>query len=328
MTDAPDAPTPPHPDGPIDLFIAPRRRSLGAFSVARVLPYAKRRMVGPFIFWDEMGPADFGPGEGIDVRPHPHIGLSTVTYLFDGALFHRDSLGVAQAIEPGALNLMTAGSGIVHSERPDPRFADTPHRLHGIQAWLALPKDKEDQDPAFVHVAQTDLPLLEAHGVRVRVIFGTGLGASSPVALPSPTLYLHLEMGGGSHFDLGAEEEERAVYVVDGPIAIGTETIQSGTMAVLKAGQPVTLTAAEPALVMVLGGAPLPERRFIDWNFVASEKEKIAWAKDQWRAAIAGGFQDTHFKMPETESEWIPLPEDQAAESDGPPEPCEDCPTT
>ena len=254
---------------PVDLIIEPRSRDLGGFEVRRILPYAKRRLVGPFIFLDEMGPADFPAGQGISVRPHPHIGLATVTYLFDGEIMHRDSLGYEQAIQPGAVNWMTAGKGIVHSERSPEAALAGPQRLHGMQSWIALPLDHEDAPPSFTHYPTADLPEIEAPGLWMRLIAGSAFGHCAPVRVFSEMFYLHAELDAGATLELPADYAERAVYVVSGALEMTAGEMAAGemaagetaarrfaanTMAVFKAGAPVRLTAATASRIMLLGG--------------------------------------------------------------------------
>jgi redox-sensitive bicupin YhaK (pirin superfamily) len=289
----------------IDIVIEQRRRDLGGFEVGRVLPYAKRRMVGPFIFFDHMGPADFPPGipRAVDVRPHPHIGLSTVTYLFDGEIMHRDSLATEQAIRPGEVNWMTAGRGITHSERFE-RARREGGRMNGIQAWVALPREHEETDPAFAHYAGNDLPVFGENGVRTRLIAGEAFGAKSKVKIHSPLFYLHCELAGSARAELPTQYPERAAYVASGSIEIEGRVFTQGQMPVFKPGRAVHFTAITPAVVMLLGGEPLGER-FIEWNFVSSSKDRIEQAKSDWRAG--------RMKLPDLDnSEFIPLPGDPA----------------
>jgi len=317
------------PNPPITALITPKPKDIGGFMVRRALPSAGTRRVGPFVFLDEMGPSVFAPGTGLDVRPHPHIGLATVTYLFDGRILHRDTLGVEQAIEPGALNLMTAGRGIVHSERTLDDDRAKGFRLHGIQAWLALPKGFEESDPGFVHHPAKDLPVVEQDGCRIRMILGRGFGVSSPAATAAPSFYAHVEARDGAALILPGDVEERAVYVVSGALTLGDETIEAGMLATFDPGAEVMLTARGETLAMALGGAALGEPRHMAWNFVASDQALIDQAKDDWRASIAGGFSGTRFTLPEGESEWIALPEDTGGSAENvPPEPTPDCPTT
>jgi redox-sensitive bicupin YhaK (pirin superfamily) len=278
--------------------IEPRERDLGGFSVRRVLPSSDRRMVGPFIFFDEMGPAQFPPGSGVDVRPHPHIGLSTVTYLFEGEIVHRDSLGVVQPIRPGAVNLMTAGRGVVHSERSDPRLRTAGSRLHGIQTWLALPDSQQEIDPAFEHHPETALPSAEIDGVRVRVILGGAFGVRSPVRSVLSTLYLEVRIPAGAELEL-PRAAELAAYLVDGSVEIGDCTLAPHTMGVVDEPGRALLRAARASHVMLIGGDPVGERH-VWWNFVSSSRERIEQAKRDW----ANGA----FPSVPGETEFIPLP--------------------
>ena len=286
--------------GSVELVIAPKARGLGGFTVRRVLPSPQRRMVGPFIFFDHMGPAEFPPGEGIQVRPHPHIGLATVTYLFEGEILHRDDLGYVQPIRPGAVNLMTAGRGIVHSERAGDDLHEV-SRLHGIQSWMALPEDQQECDPAFVHYPAADLPALERDSVSIRVIIGEAWGVQSPVAVKSPMLYLELRMPQGSSLLLPDGYDETAAYVVDGQVTIDGRDIGAGLMAVASAGKPLRLEAVAESHVMVIGGAHMGKRH-IWWNFVSTSRERMERAKKDWREGRFG-------KIP-GETEFIPLPSD------------------
>ena len=279
-----------------------RRRDLGGFSVRRILPAAERRLVGPFIFFDHMGPADFEPGHGIDVRPHPHIALATVTYLFEGELMHRDSLGSAQPIRPGAVNWMIAGRGIVHSERTPPEVRARGGRLDGIQSWVALPKAREDDPPAFTHHAAESLPLVVRPGARLRVLAGSAFGATSPVAVASPTLYVDAALDAGATLELSDEHAERAVYVAHGAARVDGALAGQGQMIVLPPGTPSRVVADDASRLMLLGGAPLDGERHIYWNFVASSPERIEAAKRDWKE---GRFP----KVPGDEREFIPLPD-------------------
>lgn len=312
-------------DRALDIVIDGRTKDLGGFQVSRVLPFAKRRLVGPFIFLDEMGPATFKPGDGIDVRPHPHIGLATVTYLFDGEMDHADSLGVFQTIYPGDVNWMTAGRGIVHSERTGLAARETGFHLHGIQTWVALPEDREDTEPAFHHHPGNALPDFKTGGVSMRLILGTAYGQESPVEVFSPIVYIHAEAEAGAVFDLPGEHEELAVYVVSGAIELGGERIATGQLAVLADGQAGEVSVQEASRLMILGGASMGTR-FIEWNFVASTKQQIETAKQDWRDSIANGFDGTRFTQARGETEYIPLPGDP--EPGEPPQPTKDCPTT
>ena len=286
--------------GAVRLVIEPRERDLGGFGVRRVLPSRERQRVGPFIFFDEMGPARFSAGHGIDVRPHPHIGLSTVTFLFQGEIVHRDSLGVVQAIQPGAVNLMTAGRGVVHSERTDPRLRATDHRLHGIQSWMALPDGKEEIDPAFEHHPEGSLPQVEVDGARVRVILGEAFGARSPVRVHLPTLYLEARIPAGGALAL-PPAPELAVYLVEGAARIGDDALAPHTLAVLDAPRAEPLVAVDASHLMLIGGAPVGPRH-VWWNFVSSSRERIERARRDWA--------DGRFDPVPGETERIPLPSD------------------
>lgn len=285
----------------IETVITPRRRDIGGFWVQRVLPAGKqRRMVGPFIFFDEMGPAELGPGEGIDVRPHPHINLATVTYLFEGEIVHRDSLGFVQPIRPGDVNWMTAGSGIVHSERTGEEERAGDARLHGIQSWVALPADHEENDPEFFHHPRQSLPLIEKNGVRMRLIAGTAFGRESPVRIFSDMFYLDVAMPAGSRLRVPDEHEERAVYPVSGDILLNGDICKNSSMLVLTPGTEADIECRDDARVMLLGGAKLDGDRHIWWNFVSSSKARIEKAKSDWK--------EGRFEMVPGETEFIPLP--------------------
>ena len=283
---------------PIELTIEPRVRSLGEFDVRRVLPAAKRRRVGPFVFFDHMGPAVFPPGQGIAVRPHPHIGLATITYLFEGEIMHRDSLGYAQLIQAGAVNLMTAGRGIVHSERASDDLAVTSH-LHGIQSWLALPLELEEMVPSFIHYDAAALPEVGLGSCTVRVIMGTAYGQASPVLTHSPTLYLEARLPFGAELAL-PRARELAVYVVTGGVGIAGREYAEGTLAVARDHAEVRLHATAASRVMVLGGEPLGARH-IWWNFVSSSEQRIERAKVDWAEGRMGQVPG--------DDEFIPLPE-------------------
>jgi redox-sensitive bicupin YhaK (pirin superfamily) len=290
----------------IEQVIEPRRRDLGGFEVGRLLPFAKRRMVGPFIFFDRMGPVDFAPGipRSVDVRPHPHIGLATLTYLFEGEIMHRDSVGSEQPILPGEVNLMTAGRGITHSERFE-RARREGGLMDGIQAWIALPKEHEETDPAFAHHAQAELPVFEEGGARVRLVAGEAFGRRAPVHTFSPLFYLHCELAAGARTVLPAGYAERAAYVASGTVDVNGQSFGEGRMLVFAAGADVVLTAGDPVRLMLLGGEPVGER-FIEWNFVSSSKERIEQAKADWRAG--------RMKLPDLDhAEFIPLPPDPSA---------------
>ncbi len=293
----------------ISLTIAPRRRDLGGFEVSRILPIAKKRNVGPFVFFDHIGPADFAPGKGIDVRPHPHIGLATVTYLFDGEILHKDSLGSVQHIRPGDVNWMVAGNGIVHSERTGAETRAAGHRLHGIQSWVALPKSAESTSPAFFHHPDATLPDVERPGARLKIIAGTAFGVQSPVKVHSKTLYVHADLADGASLTITAEHTERAVYVVSGEVTIDGTPLKNMEMGVLTEGKDVAIKCTKAASLMLLGGEPLDGPRTIWWNLVASDKAHIDQAKTDWTAAPDQKWQG-RFKLPPDEDEYIPLPEE------------------
>jgi redox-sensitive bicupin YhaK (pirin superfamily) len=288
-------------ESPVELVIEPRARDLGGFEVRRVLPFAGRRMVGPFIFFDEMGPAAFAAGTGIDVRPHPHIGLATVTYLFEGEILHRDSLGFVQAIRPGAVNWMTAGKGIVHSERTGPEERMRQTRLHGIQSWVALPQAHEETEPAFHHHPADTLPEIAQDGAAMRLIAGAAYGRESPVQTFSEMFYLDARLRAGAALALPEEHAERAVYIVEGAVAIAGETYKAGRMVVFKDETPARVEAKADTRLMLLGGAAMDGPRHIWWNLVSSSKERIEQAKKDW--------QDKRFAPVPGETERIPLPE-------------------
>jgi redox-sensitive bicupin YhaK (pirin superfamily) len=284
----------------IETVIVPRARDLGGFSVRRALPSARRQMVGPFIFWGQMGPAEFVLGEGIDVRPHPHIGLATVTYLFDGEIVHRDSLGTLETIRPGALNLMSAGRGIVHSERTGSETRARGARLSGIQAWVALPASHEEGDPAFVHYAEDRLPVLTGPGLSVRLIAGEAFGTRSPVQAPMAMIYADATLQAGAALPLDPTYEERGIYTVSGEIEIAGDRFGAGQLLVFRPGDRITVRAVDDARLMILGGDPMDGPRHIWWNFVSSRKERIDQAKADWSLG--------RFDSVPGESEFIPLP--------------------
>lgn len=281
-------------------IIDARPRDIGGFSVRRLLPFVARRMVGPFIFFDHMGPAEFAPGEGMDVRPHPHIGLATVTYLFEGEIIHRDSLGSHQPIRPGDINWMTAGRGIVHSERTSAERRRTGARVNGLQLWVALPSEHEETEPEFHHHPADTLPSLDHGGVRLRVLAGSAHGVTSPVRTFSPLFYVDASMPAESELVLTREHQERAAYVVAGEIACGSERAEMGRMLVFDEDADVVLRATTDARVALIGGAPIGERH-VNWNFVSSSKERIEQARLDWKD---GRFP----KVPGDEVEFIPLP--------------------
>lgn len=293
----------------INMIIEPRTRDLGGFTVGRVLPYAKRRTVGPFIFFDEMGPADFKPGTGIDVRPHPHIGLATVTYLFDGEIRHKDNLGYDQVIRPGDVNWMIAGRGIVHSERTDEEPRKNGQKMHGIQSWFALPQANEETAPEFHHHPKSSLPVIERDGLRMRVIAGSAFGETSPAKTFSPMFYIGAEAKPGATIPLPDEYEERAIYILSGAVTVDGERYESGRMLVFDTSVTPDISAAEPTRLMLLGGAPIGER-FIWWNLVSSNKERIEKAKADWTSSAAQNFKGAIFSLPPDETEHIPLPKE------------------
>jgi redox-sensitive bicupin YhaK (pirin superfamily) len=286
----------------LETVVVPRTRDLGdGFEVRRALPSIERRMVGPFVFLDQMGPAALRAGHGLDVRPHPHIGLATVTYLFDGEILHRDSLGSVRAIRPGEVNWMTAGRGIAHSERTPPEVRRAPSRLFGLQTWVALPKDREEAEPAFVHHGAADLPLVEGEGKRLRVVLGAVYGARSPVAVFSEMFYVDARLDPGARLELPAAHEERAVYIVEGRVALAGESFDAGRLLVLKPGAALTVAAETAARLVFLGGEPMDGPRRLWWNFVSSSAERIEQAKDDWR--------NGRFPPVPDDPEFIPLPE-------------------
>lgn len=292
----------------IETVIVPRARDLGGFEVRRALPSAKRQMVGPFIFFDQIGPVEFLTGQGLDVRPHPHIGLATVTYLLRGRLHHRDSLGSDQWIEPGAVNWMTAGHGITHSERTDGAVRATGQDMFGVQTWVALPKDAEDGAPGFSHVATSALPYLDAEGKKVRLVLGNAWGERAPLAMPSELFYADAELAPGAHLPLPDDQEDRGVYVLSGTVTVAGEEYESGRMLVFRPGDRIALKAGPAgARLVVLGGATLEGPRFVWWNFVASSRERIEAAKEAWRA---GDWMHGRFRLPPgDDGEFIPAPE-------------------
>ncbi len=285
------------------LVIEARQRDVGGFFVRRVLPSAHQKLVGPFIFYDHLCRVDFAAGEGLVVRPHPHIGLATVTYLFEGAFLHRDSLGYAQLIQPGDVNWMISGRGIAHSERTPPELRETGGPLHGIQCWVALPIEHEEIEPSFTHHPAASIPRLTRPGAELAVIAGTAYGAKSPVKVLSPTLYVHARLSAGATLPVDAEHAERAVYVASGTLSLaaGGDEYCEGTLLVLPANQRVELVSRAGADAMLLGGAPLAGERHIYWNFVSSSLERLEQAKADWREGRFG-------KVPGDELEFIPLP--------------------
>jgi hypothetical protein len=286
----------------LELMVIPNAKDIGGFEVRRALPTAKRRLVGPFIFFDRMGPAILRAGNAIDVRPHPHIGLSTVTYLFDGRIRHRDSLGTEMVIAPGDVNLMTAGRGIVHSERTPEELRGAPMSMSGLQTWLALPDSKEEVAPVFENTAVERLPQIDAEGISGRVVIGEFSGLRSPVATASETLYADLRLAPGASVQIPADAEERAIYTLDGEVSIAGDRFPAERLLVFKPGEEIVVSSERGAHFMLFGGASLGSKRYIWWNFVSSSKERIEQAKQEWKT---GRFDI----VPGDEEEFIPLPE-------------------
>ncbi|TJW40913.1 MAG: pirin family protein [Mesorhizobium sp.] len=286
----------------IELMVIPNAKDIGGFQVRRALPTAKRRLVGPFIFFDRMGPAILRAGQALDVRPHPHIGLSTVTYLFDGRIRHRDSLGTEMVIQPGDVNLMTAGRGIVHSERTPQELRGAPMSVSGLQTWLALPDDKEEVDPVFENTAAMRLPEIDADGVSGRVVIGAFFGLRSPVATASDTLYADLSLAPGASVKIPADAEERAIYTLQGEVSISGDRFPAERLLVFRPGDEIVVSSQGGAHFMLFGGASLGSKRYIWWNFVSSSKERIEQAKEEWKT---GRFDI----VPGDEEEFIPLPD-------------------
>jgi len=286
----------------IDLMVIPNAKDIGGFEVRRALPTAKRRLVGPFIFFDRMGPAILRAGHALDVRPHPHIGLSTVTYLFDGKIRHRDSLGTEMVIAPGDVNLMTAGRGIVHSERTPDELRGAPMSISGLQTWLALPDGKEEVAPVFENTAAIRLPEIDAEGVSGRIVIGEFSGLRSPVATASDTLYADLRLTEGASVKIPPDAEERAIYTLEGEVSIAGDRFPAERLLVFKPGEEIVVSSERGAHFMLFGGASLGSKRYIWWNFVSSSKERIEQAKQEWKT---GRFDI----VPGDEEEFIPLPE-------------------
>ena len=284
----------------IELLIEPATRDLGEFTVRRALPDKRRQRVGPFIFFDHMGPAEFSPGTGVNVRAHPHIGLATITYLFEGEILHRDSLGYVQPIRPGEINWMTAGRGIVHSEKASPELLASGQRLHGLQTWVALPLEHEETEPRFEHYAADGIPKVCRDGAEITVVIGSAYGETSPVQTASDTLYVEGKLEAGAELELPVAEE-LAVYVIDGSIRIAGNTVSAGVLAVLADGSTATVSAESGAHIMICGGATLAGERTIWWNFVSSSRERLEQAKRDWR--------DGKFAEVPGETDFIPLPE-------------------
>ncbi|MCP9231573.1 pirin family protein [Mesorhizobium sp. LMG 17147] len=286
----------------IELMVIPNAKDIGGFQVRRALPTARRRLVGPFIFFDRMGPAVLRAGQALDVRPHPHIGLSTVTYLFDGKIRHRDSLGTEMVIQPGDVNLMTAGRGIVHSERTPEELRGLPMSVSGLQTWLALPDGKEEVAPVFENTAALLLPEIDAEGVSGRIVIGALSGLRSPVATASDTLYADLRLAPGASVKIPAEAEERAIYTLEGEVSISGDRFPAERLLVFRPGDEIVVSSDRGAHFMLFGGASLGSKRYIWWNFVSSSKERIEQAKEEWKT---GRFDI----VPGDEQEFIPLPE-------------------
>lgn len=291
----------------IETLIVPRAHDLGGFAVRRALPAPTRQMVGPFIFFDQAGPAEFITGTGVDVRPHPHIGLATVTYLYRGEFQHRDSLGTNQTILPGAVNWMVAGRGVTHSERTTAETRRAPHSLYGIQTWVALPESHEDAAPSFEHHGKATLPMIEDGGVSLRLILGHAYGERAPANVFSETFYADVALAPGTRFPLPDDHEDRGLYVVEGSISIAGQDFEAGRMMVFRPGDRITVSAGPSgARLMALGGATLSGPRYIWWNFVSSSREKIEAAKEEWRR---GAWGEGQFDLPpDDRAEFIPLP--------------------
>lgn len=281
--------------------IVPRPRDLGGFEVRRVLPAPERRNVGPFVFFDQMGPAELAPGAGIDVRPHPHIGLATVTYLFAGTIIHRDSLGTVQAIEPGEVNWMTAGRGIAHSERSDAELRKQREKLYGIQIWVALPKQHEEIAPDFTHYEAGELPVIEGEGKTIRLIAGSLFSKQSPVKTFSSLFYADVSLRPGAVVSLENQYEERAIYLLEGNVEIAGQPFEPGRLLVFASGDVISVRASSAARLLLFGGEPLDGPRHLWWNFVSSSRERIEQAKGDWKAG--------HFAPVPGDTEFIPLPE-------------------
>jgi redox-sensitive bicupin YhaK (pirin superfamily) len=292
---------PQHPSAKAEVVIEPITKDLGGFRVRRALPHIKKRMVGPFIFLDHMGPAIFPAGEGLDVRPHPHIGLATLTYLVEGSIFHRDTLGNAQNIVPGDINWMTAGRGIAHSERSSPESRQVSRQMTGVQSWLALPRAFEETEPAFFHHDASEMPLLTDTGISLHLVAGAAYGALSSVQVFCSTLYADVTLDAGTAIPLPDEHEERAIYLLSGSIEIAGEVFATPSLLAFRPGDHITIRAASTARFIMLGGEPVDGPRHLWWNFVSSSKERIEQAKADWTSGAFG-------VVPGDEKEWIPLP--------------------
>ncbi len=289
----------------LDAIIVPRARDIGAFEVRRALPSVERKLVGPFIFFDQMGHAIIPPGKGLDVRPHPHIGLATVSYLFEGGIMHRDSLGNALEIAPGAVNLMTAGKGITHSERtPVEKRADS-NPVYGIQSWLALPKGLEETEPDFAHTPEADLPVIDETGMNVRLIMGRLYGETSPVTTYQDMFYADVRLSAGAQLPLPSDHEDRGIYVLEGEIEVAGEPFGAGRMLIFRPGDEITVSAVADARLMLLGGETMDGPRHIKWNFVHSDMDAIHAAEDAWKAA---DWESGPFTLPpDDDREYISL---------------------
>ncbi len=288
--------------GAVDMVLVPRAVDLGEMTVRRALPAKERQMVGPFIFFDQMGPATFKPGQGIDVRPHPHINLSTLTYLFEGEILHRDSLGTEKLIRPGAVNWMKAGRGIVHSERTRPALKESGQRLFGLQTWMALPLHAEEDDPEFVHIRADDLPMFDGEGAKGRLIAGSAFGLSSPLQTASDTLYCDFQLEAGRTLQIDVDAEERALYTVNGTLEIERNNFEPGQLVILSSRAPCQVKATSNARFVVIGGAAMEGPRYLWWNFVSSRPERIEQAKEDWQLRRFD-------PIPGDEAEFIPLPD-------------------
>jgi redox-sensitive bicupin YhaK (pirin superfamily) len=288
----------------LELVIVPRSVDLDDFAVRRALPHSTRRTVGPYVFFDHFGPAEFRSGKGLDVRPHPHIGLSTLTYLYDGEIIHRDTLGMNAAIHPGEVNWMTAGRGIVHSERTAPERRVDGEPLHGLQLWIAMMSKDEEIDPSFAHLGGNELPVVNGEGKTVRIVAGKMFGAASTLRTTSETIFADISLEAGAAMPLDADYEERAVYVSSGEIDISGDRFDTGRLLIFRPGDRVTIKAVKPSRIAVVGGAPLDGPRYVWWNFVSSRKERIDQAKEEWKQGHFG-------KVPGDEIDFIPLPENR-----------------
>lgn len=302
-TQAPEETQFAHPDNPsIETVIIPRARDLGSFEVRRAVPSKEKQMIGPFVFFDQVGPGEFITGEGVDVRPHPHIGLATVTYLFEGEIGHRDSLGYEQTIRPGDVNWMTAGKGIVHSERTPKELRAKGSKLFGNQLWVALPKELEETDPEFIHTGKKELPIITDNDKTVRLVTGSIYGETSPVKTFTDMIYVDYDLQQGAKVPIPIDYEERGIYVFGGEIEIASDRFEAGRLLILRPGDEITITAVRQSRIVLLGGEPMDGPRYLWWNFVTSSKERMEQAKHDWKAG--------HFDKIVGETEFIPLPEE------------------